>query len=244
MTFRGGHVMVLSSEILLHRLYIKDLREMVEALKESFASKESNWIKEPVQAAASFEDGLYVQSVLQAIRKSSETKSWQTVQINSDSPSNHHQIMYFARTSTIMTCCVVCGNVYAKRGRMMEHRQRQRSVGGLAAVNGCVYALGGHDGLSVFDSVERYDPVNDVWHKMKSMLNCRCRLGAAALNGKLYACGGYDGNPFLRSVEAYDPIRNCWSVVTPMNGKRSRVDLAANMLCNNNAYTPSLLNDF
>uniref|UniRef100_A0A1A9V9H9 Uncharacterized protein n=1 Tax=Glossina austeni TaxID=7395 RepID=A0A1A9V9H9_GLOAU len=43
---------------------------MVDALKESFASKESNWIKESMQAAANFEDGLYVQAVLEAIRKS------------------------------------------------------------------------------------------------------------------------------------------------------------------------------
>uniref|UniRef100_A0A1B0A9C5 Uncharacterized protein n=1 Tax=Glossina pallidipes TaxID=7398 RepID=A0A1B0A9C5_GLOPL len=58
-----------TSETLLPRLYIKGLCKMVGALKESFASKESNWIKEPVQAATNFEDGLYVQAVLEAIRK-------------------------------------------------------------------------------------------------------------------------------------------------------------------------------
>uniref|UniRef100_A0A1A9US75 Uncharacterized protein n=1 Tax=Glossina austeni TaxID=7395 RepID=A0A1A9US75_GLOAU len=118
---------------------------------------------------------------------------------------------------------------------------KYRSVGSLAAVNGYVYALGGHGGLSIFDSVERYDPVNDVWRKMKSMLNRRCRLGVAALNGKLYACGGYDGNSFLRSVQVYDPIKNCWFLVAPMNCKRRRVALAANTLCNSNAYTSSYI---
>ncbi|TMW46307.1 hypothetical protein DOY81_008615 [Sarcophaga bullata] len=92
---------IATSETLLPRLYIKGLCKMIGALKESFASKESSWVKEPVQAAATFEDGLYVQAVLEAIRKSSETKSWQRVQITSDTPSNHDQIMRFARMSTM-----------------------------------------------------------------------------------------------------------------------------------------------
>uniref|UniRef100_A0A1B0F9J5 GPAT/DHAPAT C-terminal domain-containing protein n=1 Tax=Glossina morsitans morsitans TaxID=37546 RepID=A0A1B0F9J5_GLOMM len=74
---------------------------MVCALKESFSSKQANWIKEPVQAAANFEDGLYVQAVLEVIRKSSVTKSWQRVRINCDSPSNQGQIVRFVRMSTI-----------------------------------------------------------------------------------------------------------------------------------------------
>uniref|UniRef100_A0A1A9Z0M4 Uncharacterized protein n=1 Tax=Glossina pallidipes TaxID=7398 RepID=A0A1A9Z0M4_GLOPL len=52
---------------------------MVGALKKSFASKEANWIKESVQAAANFEDGLYEQAVLEAIRKLSGTKPWQRI---------------------------------------------------------------------------------------------------------------------------------------------------------------------
>lgn len=92
---------IATSNSLLPRLYIKGLCKMVGALKESFASKESSWVKEPVQAAATFEDGLYVQAVLEAIRKSSETKSWQKVHISSDNPSNHDQIMRFARMSTM-----------------------------------------------------------------------------------------------------------------------------------------------
>lgn len=106
---------------------------------------------------------------------------------------------------------------------------KYRSAGGVAPLGGYVYALGGHDGLSIFDSVERYDPVENIWVKVKSMLNRRCRLGVATLNGKLYACGGYDGNSFLRSVEAYDPNTDTWKLVAPMNVKRSRVALAANM---------------
>lgn len=75
---------------------------------------------------------------------------------------------------------------------------KYRSAGGVAALGKFVYALGGHDGLSIFDSVERYDPQSNTWTKVTPMLNRRCRLGVAALNGNLYACGGYDGNSFLQ----------------------------------------------
>lgn len=48
-----------------------------------------------------------------------------------------------------------------------------RSAGGGAALRGCVWALGGHDGLSIFDSVERYDPRAGIWEKQKPMLTKR-----------------------------------------------------------------------
>lgn len=91
----------ISTESFLPRLYMKGLCKMIAALKESFAAKESSWVKEPVQAAATFEDGLYVQAVLEAIRKSSDTKTWQRVQINSDAASNHEQMMRYARMSVL-----------------------------------------------------------------------------------------------------------------------------------------------
>lgn len=90
-----------TSDSTLPRPYIKGLCKMVGALKEAFAQKESSWVKEPVQAAATFEDGLYVQAVLDAIRKSSESRSWTKVEITSESPTNHEQIMRFARMSVM-----------------------------------------------------------------------------------------------------------------------------------------------
>lgn len=63
---------------------------------------------------------------------------------------------------------------------------KYRSAGGVAALGEFVYALGGHDGLSIFDSVERYDPKLNLWSKVTPMLNRRCRLGVATLNGNFH----------------------------------------------------------
>ena len=83
-----------------------------------------------------------------------------------------------------------------------------RSAAGVVQLFGKIYALGGHNGLSIFDSVELFDTQSGVWSETVPMLSKRCRLGVATLNGKIYACGGYDGSSFLRSVECFDPVTN------------------------------------
>ena len=68
----------------------------------------------------------------------------------------------------------------------------------ISILEGKIYALGGHNGLSIFESVEFYDSRKGIWEECRAMLSKRCRLGVAALNGKIYAVGGYDGSSFLR----------------------------------------------
>lgn len=75
-----------TSGTLLPRPYVKGLCKMVGALRESFVQEPGRWVKEPVRAAATFEDGLYVQAVLDAIRASSESRSWMKVNVMSESP--------------------------------------------------------------------------------------------------------------------------------------------------------------
>jgi predicted dehydrogenase len=59
----------------LPRPFIKGMMKMVGALKEAFATT-TGWKKEAVSSAANFHDALYVQAVLEAIRKSSESRTW------------------------------------------------------------------------------------------------------------------------------------------------------------------------
>lgn len=76
---------------------------------------------------------------------------------------------------------------------MMQSMSRSRSAAGVVSYEGAIVALGGHDGLSIFDSAEQFDPHTQTWQPMPSMKSKRCRLGCAVLNYKLYVCGGYDG---------------------------------------------------
>ncbi len=45
---------------------------------------------------------------------------------------------------------------------------------------------GGHDGLSIFSTVERYDPVEKVWTMVTPMHTRRCRVGVTTARGKLF----------------------------------------------------------
>ncbi|VDM71904.1 unnamed protein product [Strongylus vulgaris] len=76
---------------------------------------------------------------------------------------------------------------------------KQRSAAGVAVLDGYLYVMGGHDGMSIFSSVERFSPEKGQWEAVPSMLSKRCRLGATTLNGKIYVCGGTE--PYSNKVE-------------------------------------------
>lgn len=46
--------------------------------------------------------------------------------------------------------------------------------------------LGGHDGLSIFNTVERFDPSEQLWTMVTPMHSRRCRVGVTAASEKLY----------------------------------------------------------
>lgn len=51
----------------------------------------------------------------------------------------------------------------------------------MVAIEGCIYALGGNDGSSSLNSVEKYDPVSNKWTVVSSMATRRSSVGAAIL---------------------------------------------------------------
>lgn len=57
-------------------LYIKGLNKMLSVLKDSFNAADSTWDKQPISSAANFVDALYVQTVIDAIKKSNESRAW------------------------------------------------------------------------------------------------------------------------------------------------------------------------
>ena len=68
-----------------------------------------------------------------------------------------------------------------------------------------LYAIGGQDGGSCLDLVERYDPVQNRWERKASMKTRRLGVGVAVLNKFVYAVGGSDGGKPWASVEKYSP---------------------------------------
>ena len=50
---------------------------------------------------------------------------------------------------------------------------------------------GGRNGAQYFNSVERYDPVQDIWTAVVSMNTRRGFVGVGVLDGCLYAVGGW-----------------------------------------------------
>ena len=102
----------------------------------------------------------------------------------------------------------------------------RRSGAGAASLNGFVYAIGGYDGETQLNSVERYSPASDVWITISPLIHRRSALSATVLCGKLYVVGGYDGEGFLNTLEEYVPEQDCWKLVSSMNLGRSGAGIA------------------
>lgn len=68
--------------------YLKGIIHMMECVKEAFEQEEErqSYKQGPVTNAATFEDCLYVQSVIDAIRKSNHTKEWVKVVVLKEEP--------------------------------------------------------------------------------------------------------------------------------------------------------------
>ncbi len=68
--------------------YVKGFFKMIGSLKEAFMPVEdkSGWIKEPVADASTFEDGLYVQAVIDALYKSNSKREWVPVNVITEEP--------------------------------------------------------------------------------------------------------------------------------------------------------------
>ncbi|XP_072279070.1 glucose-fructose oxidoreductase domain-containing protein 2 [Pyxicephalus adspersus] len=74
--------------------YLKGMAYMIKALKLSFQDQEDHrtWNQKPLVAAATFEDGLYMQTVVDAIKRSNRSGEWEAVKIMSEeSDTNQNQ---------------------------------------------------------------------------------------------------------------------------------------------------------
>lgn len=89
-----------------------------------------------------------------------------------------------------------------------------------------MYAVGGQDGVSCLNIVEKYDPSENRWSRVAPMSTRRLGVGVAVLDMFLYAIGGSDGTSPLSTVEKYDPATNKWTAVCPMGTRRKHLGAA------------------
>jgi N-acetylneuraminic acid mutarotase len=110
------------------------------------------------------------------------------------------------------------------RWRTLAPLPQGRAAGGLVALDGRLYLVGGvvEGGLAADTQV--YDPAADRWASAPGLPTPREHLGAAASAGKVYVVGGRVGGTGnnLGAAEAFDPASGRWTAVaelpTPRGG--------------------------
>ena len=101
-----------------------------------------------------------------------------------------------------------------------------RTSVGCAVVGDAIYAVGGQDGVSCLNLVERYDLEKNRWDKQANM-NCRrLGVGVCVLDRVLFAIGGSDGNAPLSSG-----IVSCRALLASPTERHLRAALLDTLAC-------------
>jgi kelch-like protein 1/4/5 len=107
---------------------------------------------------------------------------------------------------------------HTNRWSMCASMQKRRGGVAVAACNGFLFAIGGHESSTTnkcavrHDDGERYDPRCDQWTFITGFNRPKEALAIAAVSNRLYIVGGFDGK-VLDEVEQYDPETDKWSKV-------------------------------
>ena len=112
----------------------------------------------------------------------------------------------------------------------MPPMNRSRGAASIAALNNCLYAVGGYDSGQWLNEVERFDPGIGQWTLVAPLNHCRTGIAVTALNGEVYAIGGYDGVKTVDIVEKYNEKSGKWCEVSPLCWGRSVPGVAVNYL--------------
>ncbi|XP_068687678.1 kelch-like protein 3 [Montipora foliosa] len=93
-----------------------------------------------------------------------------------------------------------------------------------------IYVIGGKIASSgnVLSSASKFDPHNNKWEKVASLIEGRYSAFGAAMDGKIYVAGGRNrGGGSLSSCEVYDPSCDEWQLMPSLKVPRSY----ASMVC-------------
>uniref|UniRef100_A0A8C9XMJ4 Kelch-like ECH-associated protein 1a n=1 Tax=Sander lucioperca TaxID=283035 RepID=A0A8C9XMJ4_SANLU len=123
--------------------------------------------------------------------------------------------------SSALCCYNPMTNQWSQRASLNIPRNRV----GVGVVDGCIYAVGGSQGSTHHNTVERWDPESNRWSLVCPMSVARLGAGVAACGGALYVVGGYDGQNRWNTAEKYQSDTNTWHQLAPMSTIRSGLGL-------------------
>ncbi|XP_030596258.1 kelch-like protein 10 [Archocentrus centrarchus] len=97
----------------------------------------------------------------------------------------------------------------------------------VTVLNGCIYAMGGHDGKRHLNTAERYQPETNQWTLIAPMHEQRREASCTTLNNRIYICGGWNRHGPLATAEFYNAETNQWTMIQSMNSPRSGLGVIA-----------------
>lgn len=102
-----------------------------------------------------------------------------------------------------------------------------RSNGGVCALNGKVYCIGGNaTGQNSVKDCHVFCPETNTWTSIAPLNTGRCQAGVVAFDGKLWVAGGSDSWNCLNTVECYDSEEDKWTFAAPLLQSRRGCGLA------------------
>ncbi|TVU03060.1 hypothetical protein EJB05_51388, partial [Eragrostis curvula] len=85
-----------------------------------------------------------------------------------------------------------------------------RSYAPAAVLDGHIFAFGGGDAMSWYNTVECYSLRNTEWAECPSLNRMKGSLAGISLKYEIYAIDGGDGNETFSEVEVFDPYLGKW----------------------------------
>ena len=87
---------------------------------------------------------------------------------------------------------------------VISNMNHGRSSSASVTYKGSILLIGGYDGVTCLNSIDRYNPETDTWSNVGHMTTPRAGASAVTLGDKIYVMGGVDDNlSTLSSVECF-----------------------------------------
>lgn len=80
----------------------------------------------------------------------------------------------------------------------------------IVTINGDIYSVGGYNGAEYSGAIDRFNPADNIWHKVTDIPNATVDFGIAVYNNKIYIIGGFNEAP-TDYVQIYDPASGVWT---------------------------------